>query len=239
MFASRAARGAPVRLAPRASARGLPGARASKLPPRVGRERARCSTLSQRRRSRSRTRLPLLKHFETDRARYITNAADRGEHPETGAGNMSYHRSMSHSRTELATSLHSRGDLWRLLNSRRSGPADAGRDGDRRASAVHARRLGARALRRPTSASVAGGLLGAPLEVVRTPQHGMSGAGARRDRARGHHRSRRAGRGRTVRRVHRLLVATARPTTCSRSRPSCGAGTRYWSTSSAAIRPST
>ncbi|WP_223840127.1 CobW C-terminal domain-containing protein [Saccharopolyspora pogona] len=27
---------------------------------------------------------------------------------------MSYHRSMVHSPTELATSLHSRGDLWRL-----------------------------------------------------------------------------------------------------------------------------
>src|SRR5205823_7129663 len=57
------------------------------------------------------TKLPLLKHFETDRAPYITNGLVVCEEP----GNLSYHRAMLHSKTELATSLHSRGHLWRAL----------------------------------------------------------------------------------------------------------------------------
>ena len=60
--------------------------------------------------------LPLLTHFETDRAPYITSGIMVGEDPD-GVGNLSYHRSMIHSPTELATSLHSRGDLWRLLGA--------------------------------------------------------------------------------------------------------------------------
>jgi 2,5-furandicarboxylate decarboxylase 1 len=61
------------------------------------------------------TKLPLIRHFETDRASYITNGVvvAEGEAPYTG--NLSYHRAMLHSKTELATSLHSRGHLWRLL----------------------------------------------------------------------------------------------------------------------------
>ncbi|MGH8682659.1 MAG: UbiD family decarboxylase domain-containing protein, partial [Burkholderiales bacterium] len=55
--------------------------------------------------------LPLMRHFETDRAPYITNGIVAAEHPDTGAGNLSYHRAMLHSKTELATSLHSRGHL--------------------------------------------------------------------------------------------------------------------------------
>lgn len=38
--------------------------------------------------------LPMLKHFATDRAKYITSGIIIAEHPETGAGNLSYHRAM-------------------------------------------------------------------------------------------------------------------------------------------------
>jgi 3-polyprenyl-4-hydroxybenzoate decarboxylase len=59
--------------------------------------------------------LPVIQHFATDRGPYITNAILVAEHPDTGVGNMSYHRSTLHSPNEIATSLHSRGHLWRLL----------------------------------------------------------------------------------------------------------------------------
>ena len=62
------------------------------------------------------TTLPMLRHFETDRASYVTNGIIVAENPDGGGGNLSYHRAMVHSKTELATSLHSRGHLWRLLN---------------------------------------------------------------------------------------------------------------------------
>ena len=114
--------------------------------------------------------LPLLKHFETDRSPYITNAVIVSEHPDTGIGNMSYHRSMPHSKTELATSLHSRGDLWRLLQIaiERKQPMPVAMVigahplfiGRRRRAALGAQR-----------ADIAGGLLGAPIEVGRTPRY--------------------------------------------------------------------
>ncbi len=53
--------------------------------------------------------IPAIKHFATDRGPYITNAILIAEDPDTGVGNASYHRSMLHSPTEIATSLHSRG----------------------------------------------------------------------------------------------------------------------------------
>ena len=118
-------------------------------------------------------RLPLLKHFETDRARYVTNAVIVAEHPDTGAGNLSYHRSMPHSKTALATSLHSRGDLWRLLN------LAAERQQKLPIAMVigmHPLFMLAASARVPYGTDerdIAGGLLGAPLEVVRTPRHGL------------------------------------------------------------------
>lgn len=118
--------------------------------------------------------LPLLKHFETDRAPYITNAILIAEHPDTGAGNMSYHRSMLHSPTEIATSLHSRGDLWRLLQlaAERGEPLPV-------AMVIGAHPLfmlagSARVPYGTDERQVAGGLLGAPLDVVRTPRHGIA-----------------------------------------------------------------
>ena len=119
-------------------------------------------------------RLPLVKHFETDRGPYITNAVIVAQHPDTGAGNMSYHRSMLHSATELATSLHSRGDLWRLLQI----AAERGQ------MLPVAMVIGAHPLVQMAASArlpfgvderhVAGGLLGAPLQAIRTPRHGIA-----------------------------------------------------------------
>ena len=117
--------------------------------------------------------LPLIKHFETDRAPYITNACLIAEHPDTGCGNMSYHRSMLHSPTEIATSLHSRGDLWRLLQIaiERGRPMPVAM-----VIGAHPLVMLAGSARLPFDVDerhVAGGLLGAPLDVVRTPRHGI------------------------------------------------------------------
>jgi 4-hydroxy-3-polyprenylbenzoate decarboxylase len=119
-------------------------------------------------------RLPLLTHFETDRAPYVTSGIVVAEHPDTRAGNLSYHRAMVHSKTELATSLHSRGHLWRLLQIY----------GERGRPMPVAMVIGAHPLFMLAASArvgfgvderrIAGGLLGAPLEVVRTPVHGIA-----------------------------------------------------------------
>lgn len=117
--------------------------------------------------------LPMLRHFESDRAPYVTNAVIIAEHPDTGAGNMSYHRSMMHAPDALATSLHSRGDLWRLLQL----AAEHGRPLPvAMVVGMHPLVMLAASARLPFGADerhVAGGLLGAPLDVVRTPRHGI------------------------------------------------------------------
>jgi 4-hydroxy-3-polyprenylbenzoate decarboxylase len=118
--------------------------------------------------------LPLLTHFETDRAPYVTSGIIVAEHPDTGAGNLSYHRAMRHSKTELATSLHSRGHLWRLLQLY----AERGRAMPV-AMVIGAHPLfmlaaSARAGFGVDERRIAGGLLGTPLEVVRTPVHGIA-----------------------------------------------------------------
>jgi 2,5-furandicarboxylate decarboxylase 1 len=118
-------------------------------------------------------RLPLINHFASDRAPYITNAVMVAEHPDTGVGNLSYHRSMLHSPTEIATSLHSRGDLWRLLQiaSERGKPMPVAM-----VIGAHPLFMLAGSARVPFDVDerdVAGGLMGAPLEVVRTPNHGI------------------------------------------------------------------
>ena len=119
-------------------------------------------------------RLPLIRHFESDRAPYITNGVIAADHPDTGAGNLSYHRSMLHSKTELATSLHSRGHLWRILQ------AAASKGQPLRVAMVigaHPLFMLAASARLPIGVDerhVAGGLLGEPLEVVRTPRYGIA-----------------------------------------------------------------
>ena len=110
-------------------------------------------------------RLPLLKHFETDRASYITNGIIAAEN------NLSYHRAMLHSKTELATSLHSRGHLWRLLlETKRPLPVAMVVGAHPLFMLAAAARVGFGVDER----RIAGGLMGEPLQVVKTPKHGIS-----------------------------------------------------------------
>ena len=117
--------------------------------------------------------LPLLTHFATDRGPYITSGIVVAEDGDGGRGNLSYHRSVVASPISLGTSLHSRGDLWRLLQ-------DAAASGRRLPVAVvigaHPLFMLAASARAPFDVDereIAGGLLGSPLEVVRTPRHGL------------------------------------------------------------------
>lgn len=112
------------------------------------------------------SKLPLLRHFESDKAPYITNGLVVCEEP----GNLSYHRAMLHSKTELATSLHSRGHLWRALADKK-GPLPV-------AMVIGAHPLfmmaaSARVAFGADERRIAGGLFGSPLEIVRTPKHGI------------------------------------------------------------------
>ncbi|RKT87536.1 UbiD family decarboxylase [Saccharopolyspora antimicrobica] len=117
--------------------------------------------------------VPMFQHFASDRAPYMTSGIVVAEDPDTKVGNMSYHRSMVHSPAELATSLHSRGDLWRLLAKY------AERDEPMPVAVViggHPLFMLAASARVPADVderAVAGGLFGEPLDVVRTPRHGI------------------------------------------------------------------
>jgi 4-hydroxy-3-polyprenylbenzoate decarboxylase len=119
-------------------------------------------------------KLPMLRHFETDRAEYITNAIVVAEDLDTGRGNLSYHRSMRHGPDALATSLHSRGHLWRIQQA----AAAKGRALPvAMVIGAHPLFMLAAAARVPLGTDerhVAGGLFGAPLEVVRTPKFGLA-----------------------------------------------------------------
>ena len=117
--------------------------------------------------------LPLITHFETDLGPYITSGIIIGEDPETGCGNLSYHRAVVSDPKTLATSLHSRGDLWRLLQDAeaRGGPLPVAM-----VIGAHPLFMLAASARVPLAVDereVAGGLFGEPLEVVRTPIHGL------------------------------------------------------------------
>jgi 2,5-furandicarboxylate decarboxylase 1 len=120
------------------------------------------------------TELPMLKHFGSDKGRYITSGIVIAEDKRSGAANMSYHRATPHTRNELAVSLHSHGHLWRLLQqaAQRSEqlPIAMVVGGHPLFMLAAAARLGADHDER----LVAGGLFGEPLEVVRTPRHGIS-----------------------------------------------------------------
>jgi 4-hydroxy-3-polyprenylbenzoate decarboxylase len=110
------------------------------------------------------TRLPLLKHFETDKAPYITNGIIAAEN------NLSYHRAMLHSKTELATSLHSRGHLWRLSQEEKQPLPVAMVVG---AHPLFMLAASARLAFGADERRIAGGLFGSPLEVIRTPKYGI------------------------------------------------------------------
>lgn len=118
--------------------------------------------------------LPMLRHFASDRAPYITSGIIVAEDPDTGVGNLSYHRSMVHSPTELATSLHSRGDLWRILRKygERGEPMPIAMviGGHPLFMLAASARVGYEVDER----AIAGGLLGEPLEVVPTPKYGIA-----------------------------------------------------------------
>lgn len=118
--------------------------------------------------------LPTIKHFTTDRGPYITNAVVIAEDAESGIGNMSYHRSMLNGPQTIGTSLHSRGHLWRMLQAKasRGQPLPVAM-----VIGAHPLFMLAAAARLPYGVDerhVAGGLFGAPLEVVRTPRHGIA-----------------------------------------------------------------
>ena len=118
--------------------------------------------------------LPTIKHFATDRGPYITNAVVIAEDREGGFGNVSYHRSMLNGPREIGTSLHSRGHLWRMLQRRteRGEPLPIAM-----VVGAHPLFMLAAAARLPYGVDerhVAGGLFGAPLDVVRTPRYGIA-----------------------------------------------------------------
>jgi 2,5-furandicarboxylate decarboxylase 1 len=119
-------------------------------------------------------RLPLLTHFADDRGPYLTSGVFVAADPDTGVGNLSYHRSIVTSRGEMATSLHSRGDLWRYLATARA-------RGEPLPVAIvvgaHPLFLLAASARVGVAVDereIAGGLFGEPLDVVRTPAHGIA-----------------------------------------------------------------
>lgn len=118
--------------------------------------------------------LPVIRHFANDRGPYITSAIVIADDPHTGVGNASYHRSVVDAPDRLATSLHSRGHLWRALRA-------AAEDGTTLPVAVvigaHPLFMLAAAARAPAGVDereIAGGLFGAPLDVIRTPHHGIA-----------------------------------------------------------------
>lgn len=117
--------------------------------------------------------LPLLRHFETDAGPYITSGVLTVVDPDTGVGNLSYHRATPIARNELALSFHSRGDAWRLLRRHEE-------RGTRMPVAIvigaHPLFLLAASSRVPASVDerqVAGGLFGSGLQVIRTPRYGI------------------------------------------------------------------
>ncbi|MDL2213925.1 UbiD family decarboxylase [Clostridia bacterium OttesenSCG-928-O13] len=61
--------------------------------------------------------LPVFRHFEHDAGRYITSGIVMARDPENGRVNFSFHRMQVKDKNRIGISLHSRGDLWRYLNS--------------------------------------------------------------------------------------------------------------------------
>jgi UbiD family decarboxylase len=117
--------------------------------------------------------VPMIQHFQSDRAPYITGGIIFARHPDTGVGNLSYHRAMVHSRYELATNLGSRGHLWQMLELARE-------RGELLPVAMvigsHPKfMLAAAASTGPNldERAIAGGFFGEPLEVVGTPRYGL------------------------------------------------------------------
>ena len=117
--------------------------------------------------------LPPITHFETDLGPYITSGVIVGEDAATGVGNLSYHRSVVADRATIATSLHSRGNLWRLLAAAESKGQSLPVAMVIGAHPLFMLAASARVPMGTDEREIAGGLLGEPLEVVRTPVHGL------------------------------------------------------------------
>jgi UbiD family decarboxylase len=60
-------------------------------------------------------KLPVMRHFDEDGGRYITNAVVVAKDPDTGVRNASFHRMHVKGRSKLGTSLHSRRHLWNYV----------------------------------------------------------------------------------------------------------------------------
>ena len=60
-------------------------------------------------------KMPLIRHFEQDADRYITNAIVVAKDPNTGLRNASFHRMQLKGPHRLGTSLHSRRHLWNYV----------------------------------------------------------------------------------------------------------------------------
>ena len=117
--------------------------------------------------------IPMLRHFAQDKAPYLTSAIVLAHDDDTGVTNASYHRCMRAELDTLATSLHSRGHLWVQLEKARE-------RGERLQVAVviggHPLFMLAASARVGIDVDerdIAGGLFGAPLEVVETPRYGI------------------------------------------------------------------
>lgn len=118
--------------------------------------------------------LPMLRHFEEDAAPYVTSGVVLADDPASGIGNASYHRCMVSSPTTLATSLHSRGHLWRYLQAAAERhirlPVALVIGGHPLFLLACSARVGIDVDER----ELAGGLFGAPLQVVATPNYGIA-----------------------------------------------------------------
>jgi UbiD family decarboxylase len=119
------------------------------------------------------TALPLITHFETDLGPYITNGIIVAEEPGSGVGNLSYHRAVVLSPNTLGTSLHSRGDLWRMLENAAGSSTTLPVAMVLGAHPLFMLAASARVPFHVDEREIAGGLLGEGLEVVRTPLHGL------------------------------------------------------------------
>ena len=117
--------------------------------------------------------LPLITHFESDLGPYITNGIIVAEDPRSGVGNLSYHRAVVLSSNTLGTSLHSRGDLWRMLEDAASASTTLPVAMVLGAHPLFMLAASARVPFDVDEREIAGGLLGEGLEVVRTPVHGL------------------------------------------------------------------
>lgn len=118
-------------------------------------------------------RLPMLTHFAQDRGPYLTSAIVIVEGEEEGTGNASYHRATVSSKTTLATSLHSRGHLWRHLAAARDRAKTLGVAVVIGGHPLFMLAAAARVGMGMDERAIAGGLFGQPLEVVATPRFGI------------------------------------------------------------------